>query len=212
MESTTAEMRAGHGGPEPGTTGIVAEDRLRADLYRLLAALLARPPSNELLAMVSGLSGDDSELGRGMTAMARIAQNTDAAVISQEYHDLFIGLGRGELVPFGSYYLTGFLHEKPLARLRETMAAHGIERSADASEPEDHIAAVCDMMAALILGDLGRPASLQDQREFFNGHVGNWALHFFGDLEGARSSVLYAAVGRIGRLFMEIEATAFAMD
>lgn len=198
---------------KPASEQPCEEDLLRAHLYRLLAGYLARPPSDDLLNVAAGLTGDDqSELGRAIAALAKIAAGTDAATVSREYHDLFIGLGRGELVPYGSYYLTGFLHEKPLARLRNTMTEIGMERAPEVKEPEDHIAAVCDIMAELIVGDYGVPAGLTAQRDFFNDHVGNWAPHFFRDLERAKASVLYAAIGTIGRVFMEIEQTAFSMD
>ena len=99
-------------------SGIVEEDVLRADLYDMLAALLSRPPSPELLTMVRDLSGDSTSLGQGISAMARLAGHMQAPTIETEFNTLFIGLTRGELLPYASYYMTGFLHEKPLATLR----------------------------------------------------------------------------------------------
>ena len=91
------------------------------------------------------------------------------------------------------------------------MAALGIRKNPDESDPEDHIASILDMSAGLILGDYGKPLALADQREFFKEHLGSWAPHFFRDLEGAKKSVLYAPLGTMGRLFMEIEETALEM-
>lgn len=193
-------------------SGPCEEDALRGHLYRLLASYLARPPDQERLQLAASLSGDTSALGLAIAALAKIAAASNVAAVDREYHDLFIGLGRGELVPYGSYYLTGFLNEKPLARLRNAMSEIGVGREADVKEPEDHVASVCDIMAELISGDYGKPSGLVAQRDFFNAHVGNWAPHFFRDLEGAKASVFYAAIGRIGRIFMEIEETAFSMD
>jgi TorA maturation chaperone TorD len=191
---------------------ISQEDRTRAQLYRLLGGLLARLPDQEMLNRVSALSGDDSsELGRALTALARTATSTDPADADDEYHELFIGVGRGELMPYGSYYLTGFVYEKPLARLRGDMAKLGIARAEGVKEPEDHIASLCDMMAGLIEGDFGVAADLATQRNFFDAHLGPWAAQFFADLEVAKSARLYAPVGTIGRVFMEIESTAFEM-
>ena len=158
------------------------------------------------------MSGDESELGKVVQAFANIAGKTSPEQVAQEYQDLFIGVGRGELLPYGSYYLTGFLHEKPLARLRGDMARLRIERHETVKEPEDHIAALFEMMAGLITGEFGEVASLEEQKQFFDAHVGSWAKHFFKDLEGAKSSVLYAALGSVGRIFMEIEEVAFTMD
>ncbi len=191
--------------------GLPPEDELRAHLYRLLARFLAGPPQTRDLAIGAAMRGDASDLGLAVQTFAHLCARTEPDQVRQEYQDLFIGLGRGELLPFGSYYLTGFLHEKPLAKLRNDMARLGIERDPAVKEPEDHIAALMDMMAGLILGDFGAPAPLEEQRRFFEAHVSSWAGHFFADLEAAKSSVLYAALGAIGRRFMTIEETAFAM-
>ncbi|MEL6998116.1 MAG: molecular chaperone TorD family protein [Pseudomonadota bacterium] len=190
---------------------IAAEELLRADLYDMLGALLARPPTPELLAMVKGLSGDASSLGQGISAMARLASQLKPAAIEAEFNTLFIGLTRGELLPYASYYMTGFLHEKPLAVLRTEMARLQIERAPNVFEPEDNIASLCEMMAGLIRGRFGRIADLGTQRDFFSAHVAPWAGHFFSDLEAAKASVFFAPVGTIGKAFMEIEREAFRM-
>lgn len=191
---------------------LAQEDALRAQMYRFLARLLAAPPNQALLDTISEMEGDETDLGKAMLSFSKLASKASAAQVEQEYHDLFIGLGRGELLPYGSYYLTGFLHEKPLAKLRNDMARLGVERSGSVKEPEDHIAALMDMMAGLITGEFGDPAPLAEQKTFFEAHISNWASHFFADLEGAKTSVLYAALGSVGRSFMEIEATAFSMS
>ena len=188
---------------------VEAEDALRAQLYRLLSRLLAAPPDRDLLALVAGMTGDDTPLGRGVHALAERAGEAAPKAVANEYADLFIGIGRGELVPFASYYLTGFLNEKPLARLRGEMAGLGIARAADVKEPEDHIAALCEMMAGLIEGTFGDPAPLAVQRRFFERHLAPWAPRFFEDLEGARAAGLYRPVGTIGSAFMAIEEAAF---
>lgn len=191
---------------------VAEEDLLRADLYSMLAMLLAAAPSKAVLENTEKLSGDSSELGEGITALSKVASVTAPQAAEREYNALFIGLGRGELLPYASYYLTGFLNEKPLARLRGHMADFGIERSPDVKEPEDHIATLCEMMAGLIRGDFGKPMTVEDQHAFFNTHIATWASHFFTDLEAAEGSVFYAPVGKIGRAFMEIEIEAFRME
>lgn len=190
---------------------VLPEDELRASQYRLLASFLAKPPGAAVLQLVAGFSGDDSELGQALAVLAKLARNTTPGMASKEYHELFIGLGRGELVPYGSYYMTGFLNEKPLALLRRDMARHEIARAEDVSEPEDHIGALCEMMAGLIMGDFGAPLSVAEQKQFFDGHMEPWAGHFFADLEKAKAARLYTPIGTLGRVFMDIEATAFQM-
>jgi len=187
------------------------EDVLRAGVYDLLAALLARPPARALIDRVAGLEGDETDLGRGIRALSRVARATSETAAEREFSRLFIGMARGELLPYASYYMTGFLHEKPLALLRADMARRGIERAPNVFEPEDNIASLCEMMAGLILGRFGEPEPLSGQKDFYASHISPWAGHFFADLEGAKGSVFYAPVGAIGRVFMEIEREAFRM-
>ena len=125
---------------------IEEEDRLRADLYNFLGLLLAAPPGQLLLDQAAGLGGDASELGQAIAGLARVAKVTKPAAAEREFNALFIGLGRGELLPYASYYLTGFLNEKPLAQLRGDMAARGITRAGNVYEPEDNIASLMEMM------------------------------------------------------------------
>jgi TorA maturation chaperone TorD len=180
-------------------------------MYRLLARFLSGPPTAGDLRAAAALKGDGSALARTISAFAHLAGRAHPAIVKEEYQELFFGLGRGELVPYGSYYLTGFLQEKPLAKLRQDMERLGIAREAEVRDPEDHIASLCEMMAGLIEGQFGRPLPLPEQRRFFETHLGSWAGYFFRDLEAAKSSVLYSALGSVGRTFLEIEEGAFAL-
>ncbi len=191
---------------------ITEEDGLRADLYDFLGLLLSGPPDQVLLAQTAKLAGDDSALGTAIKALARIAALSKPRTVESEFNALFIGLGRGELLPYASYYLTGFLNEKPLASLRRDMAVRGMTRAENVYEPEDNIASLMEMMGGMIRGRFGKPATLEDQKTFFAKHIGPWAGHFYTDLEAAQNSVLYASVGAVGRVFMEIEAQGFRMS
>ncbi len=190
---------------------IAEEDRLRADLYDFLSALLARPPAQPLLDQTAKLNGDTTDLGQAISSLARVAAVSKQRAVESEFNALFIGLGRGELLPYTSYYLTGFLNEKPLASLRRDMAVRGMTRAPNVYEPEDNIASLMEMMAGMIRGRFGAPATISDQKLFFAKHISPWAGHFFTDLESAQSSVLYASVGAVGRIFMEVEAQGFRM-
>lgn len=193
-------------------TQIPEDDRLRADLYNFMGLILSGPPDRMLLDQCAGLNGDDTELGQGIATLAKLARLTKPATVEAEFNRLFIGLGRGELLPYASYYLTGFLNEKPLALLRQDMAARGLARAENVFEPEDNIASLMEMMGAMIVGRFGAPATLSQQKTFFNAHIGPWAGHFYSDLEGAKNSVFYASVATVGRVFIEIEGQAFRMS
>jgi TorA maturation chaperone TorD len=190
---------------------IADEDRLRADLYNYLGLILSGPPDQFLLDQTAGLTGDETDLGQAIGALGRVARAVKPKAVTSEFNALFIGLGRGELLPYASYYLTGFLNEKPLAVLRSDMSELRITRAANVYEPEDNIASLMEMMGGMIVGRFGDPASLDQQRGFFNKHIAPWAGHFFTDLEGAKNSVLYASVGSVGKAFIEIEREAFRM-
>jgi len=184
-------------------------DTARAQEYTLLAALLSRAPDQALLDRLAALRGDASPLGVAHAALAEAASRTTAERAEREYFDLFIGLGRGELLPYGSYYQSGFLYERPLARLREQLARLGIERADGESEPEDHAAILCEIMAGLINGRL--PAETGADRDLFEKHLSPWIGRFFADLEQAEAADFYRHVGTLGRLFVNIETEAFAL-
>jgi len=184
----------------------LAGDSMRASLYGLLAALLAAPPSAQLLELIRALeedggsgAGDLAEAWRTLSAAAREAVIED---LDDEYHALFIGLGRGEVVPFGSWYLTGYLMDRPLAYLRRDLGDLGIVRQERVGDPEDHAAAICESMRLIITaGDIAPDW----QSRFYETHVGTWMRVFFQDLQQAPSASFYAAVAGLGRAFLQFE-------
>lgn len=185
-------------------------DVARAHEYALIASLLARAPDKKLLDRLSELRGDPTPLGVAHAALADAASQAVPERIEREFFDLFIGLGRGELLPYGSYYLTGFLHERPLARLRDDLNKIGIARAEGVTEPEDHAAILCEIMSGIAGGTLRVPAG--SDRTIFEKHMTPWIGRFFADLESAQSaSNFYRRVGSLGRIFMEIEAEAFSL-
>lgn len=188
-------------------TGITALDeveRARALLYRLMAHTLAQPPDENLLDRMAALDGDEGELGEVLRDVAAQAAIMSAGVARVEYDVLFIGVARGELLPYASFYLTGFLHERPLARLRAELEQLGLARADGRCDPEDHMATLCDVMATLIETESPMQAG------FFARHVAPWANAFFTDLERAPSARLYRSLGALGRLLVELDRQGFA--
>ncbi|MEZ5849669.1 MAG: molecular chaperone TorD family protein [Hyphomicrobiaceae bacterium] len=197
--------------PSRPVLDVSEEEMARARLYNFIAALLSRPPTQLEIDVASALSGDSSLLGQALTRVATAARATSVDDAADAFQALFIGLGRGELLPYGSYYLTGFLQEKPLARLRSDLGRLGVVRDADVSEPEDHVASILEVMAGMIEGHFGPQLTLEAQKMFFNAHVASWMPHFFKDLEENRTSPFYAALGCVGARFLEVEEEAFRM-
>src|SRR5215475_8912743 len=181
----------------PGTAGDIDEvDAARAQEYALLSVLLARAPDAGLLEHLGALRGDASPLGLAHVALADAAQRTNVERVEREYFDLFIGLARGELMPYGSYYLTGFLHERPLARLREDLHRLGIERVEGQPEPEDHAAILSEIMAGLASRRF--PAAPGADRRLFEQHLAPWIGRFFAHLERADAADFYRRIGTVG--------------
>jgi len=199
-----------------GSRGVVARvegsasdalDLERARLFALLGRLLSEAPDADLLGRLGGLAGEDgTPLGRALAALAEAARQADPATVAREHFDLFIGVGRGELLPYASYYLTGFLHERPLAELRGDLARLGIARAAGVAEPEDHIAFLCETVAGLLEGRF--PGGAEAASRLFARHLRPWAARFFADLEAAQAARFYRAVGTLGRTAIEIEQAA----
>ena len=181
----------------------------RGQEYALLALLLTRPPTADLLAKIGAIQGDASPLGLLHMRLAAAARETSQTAAGKEYFNLFIGVGRGELVPFASFYLTGFLHERPLARVREDLARIGVERQAGVYEPEDHIGQLLETMSGMCLATL--PGSDADQRHLFERHIKPWAPRFFADLRVAEAAKFYCTIGELGAFWMDIEAAAFEL-
>ncbi len=186
-------------------------DAARANEYALLGALLWRAPGADLLERLASLKGDATPIGLAHLDLGLAAAEAKADAVEREFFNLFIGLGRGELMPYASYYLTGFLHERPLANIRDDLAELGIERENRVHEPEDHIAVLCEVMSGLISGTFAKDGSALTDKVFFERHLSRWAARFFADLEMAGSATFYKSVGRLGRTFMEIEAEAFTL-
>jgi TorA maturation chaperone TorD len=184
-------------------------DHARAREYALLATLLSHSPDSRLISRLAGLRGDDSPIGIAHTALGKAAGRVNEEDVMREYFALFAGLGQGQLLPYSSHYLTGSLYGRPLAQLRETLQRLGIEQAPGRSEPEDHAATLCEVMAGLVVGSIAAPAGAD--RDFFEEHLLPWIGRFFVDLERAEGADFYPCVGSLGRTFIEIEAQAFAL-
>ncbi len=187
------------------------EQRYRASAYGLLAALFRTPPDRGLLDYVGELSpeGDEAadELAQALAALAADSRAAELGALDDEYHALFIGVGGGELMPYGSWYLTGYMMEQPLADLRDDLARLGFERSAETHEPEDHISALFEVFSVMIADAV----SLDEQRNFFEKHLLSWLARFYDDLAKARSAEFYKGVARFGAAFNQLETTYLSM-
>jgi len=186
---------------------------MRAGIYELLASLLASAPNGDVidsLGLIEDVSAESGEIAMGWTLLKQASLKASEKDIEDEFFSLFVGIGRGELVPFGSWYMTGYLMEKPVAVLRQDLKGLGIERESGVRESEDHIAALCNAMAILIRN--GDEISFERQKKFFSDHLEPWATTFFSDLQHAESAHFYRAVGFFGESIAKFETDYFAMQ
>jgi TorA maturation chaperone TorD len=204
--------------PLPVGPAVEAGDAARAEIYLLLGTLLARPPDEAVLKLLRGIDAGASEptpMTSAWQALQAAARAADIAQLDEEFFKLFIGLGRGELVPYASFYIHGFLMEKVLASLRAELQQLGFERQEGVSEPEDHVAALCETMGMIIseprlyLSESG--LYLTEQSAFFETYIVSWMGNFFAELREAESADFYRAVAQLGQQFLEIESQYLSM-
>jgi len=214
-----------------GTAGIVAmslplaqEEQARADMYGLIARLLLAPPDDALLASLASLADAsdrdssgvtdavDSEqpLGRAWLALSHAARANAGAAVRDEFAELFVSTSIPTINPYGSLYLAGFLHEKPLAALRTDLAGLGLARRSGALETEDHLGALCETMRRMILGGEGMPRQpLARQQAFFKVHIASWSGTCLDHLRQADGACFYASVADFIAAYFDIERDAF---
>lgn len=185
-------------------------EHARSIYYLLLGKLLRSAPSQALLGEAACLTGDGSPFGMSLIELAEAASRADERSAAEEFFALFVGIGRGEILPYASFYLTGFLHERPLAVLREDLARHGIERSECNFDPEDHLGILLEVMGGFASGTFA--GDLGAQRAFFQRHIEPWGARCFADIQTSPSARFYRAVGRLGEEFLAMERDAFALE
>ncbi len=191
------------------------EETARAELYGLLALVYYAPPAPDLIAQlrvaVTQAPAAGGFLEEPWRVLVGIAREMDDATIAAEYTTLFGGVGKPEVYLFGSFYLSGFLNEKPLAALRADIAELGLARDDAMSETEDHFAYLCEVMRYLIAGDDVAVANLTRQQAFFATHVQPWAQRMCDAMQAHPKARFYAAVAALTSAFLAVEAQGFDM-
>ena len=188
------------------TSFVNDEDQARADTYSILSSLLSHTPNQDLidylLHIESDEAGEPGVLGQAWLDLKQAASSVVHSDLDDEYHDLFIGLGRGQVIPYGSWHMTGFLMDKPLSDLRDDLKKLGIEANPEQKDPEDHMAALFETMSILITA---KDVQGYQQRRFYMRHILPWAVKFFTELEQASSAKFYKSVSQLGQRFIELE-------
>jgi TorA maturation chaperone TorD len=189
------------------------EETARADVYGLLATLLYAPPPQALLDTIAAAPVQgDSALELAWAELVDTCKTAQQEAVREEYEQLFVGVGKPEVMLYGSYYLSGFLMEKPLAELRTDLMQLGLQRSEHVVESEDHLATLCEVMRYLIASDDVINANLITQKKFFSDHMQAWVVNCCNAIEGSSNSRFYKPVARLARQFFEVEMQAFDMS
>ena len=191
------------------------EETARSEIYGLLAGVLYAPPAIELIAQIRVAATETPVAGAFLEEPWRnfvgVARSMSDQAIKAEYEALFGGVGKPEIYLYGSHYLSGFLNEKPLARLRTDLNKLGLERSEVMSDTEDHFAYLCEVMRYLIAGEDVAVANLTRQREFFSTHIQPWANLMCDDIQSNTKANFYTSLAELIRAFMGVEAQGFDM-
>ena len=189
------------------------EETARAEIYGLLAQLFYQVPSPDLLSQLRVAVTDAPVAGgfleepwRQLVASSRVSTDAD---IASEYNQLFGGVGKPDIYLYASHYVSGFLNDKPVARLREDLAALGLERDDSMSETEDHFACLCEVMRYLIAGDDVTISNLTQQREFFAKHVQPWVQEMIDVILKHPRAQFFAQLAAFTQAFLNIETQGF---
>ncbi|GAB7230089.1 molecular chaperone TorD family protein [Vibrio rotiferianus] len=184
------------------------EQTLRTEIYLVLSALFRSAPSEEMIEFLTSLEVEPSEsaMQQAWIALQQAAKDSNREALEDEYQDLFIGIGRGEVMPFGSWHMTGAMMEKPLAEIRHDLELLGFERDENVKEPEDHIAALCEVMSMLT----GEEEDLQ--QAVFNKHIAPWFSSFTQQLENAESANFYKPAAQLCEAFLTLEQVRFSVN
>ena len=202
--------------PSLPTTSALDEETARAEIYGLLAQLFYSPPSAETMSAlrvaVTEAPAQGAFLEEPWRQVVGVAREVSDREVAEEYDALFGGVGKPEVYLFGSHYMSGFLNEKPLARLRETLAALGLGRDEETMpETEDHLAYVCEVMRYLIAGDDLSVSNLSRQRDFFAAHLQPWVGPLCDAITAHPKARFYARLADFTRAFTSVEAQGFDM-
>lgn len=184
------------------------QQTIRADIYLLLSSLYRQQPSTELIAFLSELETEQAESAMQLAwhKVKSAAIESSQEQLEDEYQELFIGIGRGEVVPFASWHLTGSLMEKPLASIRHDLGLLGLEREEQVKEPEDHFSALCEVMSVLT------DEEEELQQVFFNKHLGTWFSSLVKQVKEAKNASFYLTVAELTNAFMTLEQVRFSAN
>lgn len=188
------------------------EETARANFYGLLARLFYAPPDAALLSALAGAAAPQEEGEDGIAAawqsLAEAAKAADPEAVREEYDTVFVGTGKAPVTLYTCAYSMRFSNEVPLVELRSQLAALGLGRKDQVNEPEDHIAALCDVMRHLVAG---QKVGLEEQKAFFDRWIGPIALPLCAAIEKSQATTFYKAVGHFAETFFHIEQSAFEM-
>jgi len=197
-----------------GESALSEEDRARADLYAVLARLFYAAPDRDLLERLARhenlFGAEEVPLGRAWRALARAASDADPEALTLEYDSLFVGVGKAQVTPYCSHYLTATGRERIVVALRDELRELGLVRAGDSHEPEDHVAVLCEVMRHLVSLGSGDHA-IGGQKQFFMRYISGAYIQLTDEILGAAATQFYKDVARVMRVFFDVESQSFEM-
>ena len=196
---------------------IAAEEAARADFYALLGRLFQAAPDGPLLRLISEAAPipaeGDPRLAKAWQDLVRASSAMDAEAALDEYEALFGGVGKAAVSLYAGYYSGAAAVDHPRVRIRADLAGLGLAPRDSALEPEDHFGAIFDAMRVLVAGGAGRgPATVQEQRRFFDAHLAPALGGFVSALSLSPKSNYYRKVAALAAAFLAIETESFQLE
>jgi len=197
-----------------GGSALSDEDQARVELYALLARLFYAGPDRALLDSLARhenlFDAGDAPLGQAWRALARSARDADPEALRLEYDSIFVGVGKAQVTPYCSHYLTPTGRERIVVALRDELRTLGLARAGDSHEPEDHIAVLCEVMRHLVSLGSDDPA-IGGQKQFFMRYISRAYIQLTDEILSAAATRFYTDVARVMRVFFDIESQSFEM-
>jgi TorA maturation chaperone TorD len=196
---------------------LAPEEAARGDFYALIARLLKSAPDAALLAHLAAAppmpAAGDGALAKGWQGLVDASSVMDPDAAAEEYEVLFEGMGKARVSIYAGFHAGAPSIDHPRVRIQADLAGLQLARDPRVTEPEDHFAGLFDVMRVLVAGGAGRePATLAQQKSFYEAHVKPGAGKFFAAVGRAPEANYYRHVAAVGGAFIALESESFLLE
>ena len=203
----------------------------RAKLYSFFSRMYCEEADAELLenwkTILKPSAVEDKEMARHCEELQTFLEGVNMTQefiddLAADYAALFLGIGRHPAHPYESVYLSKdkIVMREPWVAIVKLYREHGLQKTADYKEPEDHIAMELEFMAYLCLkvkeelnsdDKASVPILIEPQKTFLQSHLNAWAPMFCTDIvSGSAKYDFYRIVAHLTQRFLELDQETLA--